>query len=61
MLGIVLGVIQYAGYENIIAEWICRRLGLVPITLIPLWVAYHRNLAFFSYMEVGVVSYIFKC
>ena len=32
MLGIVLGVKQYAGYENMIAEWLCRRLGVVPIT-----------------------------
>ena len=60
VLGISLGVKQYADYENIIAEWISRRLGVVLITLTPLWVAYHRNLHFFSYIELGTVSYIFK-
>ena len=51
---------QYADYENTIAEWILRRLGVVLITLMPLWVAYHRNLHFFGYIELGTVSYIFK-
>ena len=60
MFGIIHGVKQYADYENMIAEWIYRRLGVVPITLLPLWVATHRNLAFFSYIELGIVSYIFK-
>ena len=32
MLGIILGVKQYADYENTIAELISRRLGGVPIT-----------------------------
>ena len=52
MLGIILGVKQYADYENMIAEWISRRLGVVPITSMPLWVAYHRNLDFFSCVSV---------
>ena len=60
MLGIILGVKQYADYENMIAEWISRRLGVVPITLIPSWVAYHRNLELFNYIELGIVSCIFK-
>ena len=48
MLGIIQEVKQYADYENVIAEWISRRLGVVLITLTPLWVAYPRNLHFFS-------------
>ena len=39
MLGIILGVKQYADYENMIAERISRRSGVVPIMLMPLWVA----------------------
>ena len=27
----VLGVKKYANYETITADWICRRLGVVPI------------------------------
>ena len=60
MLGIIQEVKQYADYENTIAEWILRRLGVVLITLMPLWAAYHRNLHFFGYIELGTVSYIFK-
>ena len=60
ILGIIYEVKQYADYENMIAEWISRRLVMVLITLMPLWVAYHRNLHFFGYIELGTVSYIFK-
>ena len=38
--------------KNMIAECISRRLGVVLITLIPLLGAYHRNLHFFSYIEM---------
>ena len=60
MLGIIQEVKQYADYENMGSEWISRRLGVVLITLMPLWVAHHRNLHFFSYIELGTVSNIFK-
>ena len=43
-----------------IAEWISRRLGVVPITSMPLWVAYDQNLDFFSYIELGIGSNIFE-
>ena len=61
MFGIILGVKKYADYENMIAEWIPRRLGVCPITSMPLWVAYVQNLEFFSYIELGIVSNIFEC
>ena len=51
MLGIVLGVKEYADYEITITEWISRLLGVVPITSMPLWVAYDQNLDFSSYIE----------
>ena len=35
MLDIILGVKQYADYENMIGRWISRRLGVIPITSIP--------------------------
>ena len=60
MLGIIVGVKQYADYENMIAEWVSRRLGMVPITSIPLWVAYDQNLDFFTYIELGIVSNNFE-
>ena len=59
-LGIILGFKQYADYENMIAQWISRRLGVVPVTLMPLRVAYHRNLEFFNYIGFGIASYILK-
>ena len=37
MLGIILGVKQYADSENMIAEWIPRRLGVFPITSMPVY------------------------
>ena len=46
ILGIILGVKQYADYENTIAELISRRSGVVPITLTPLSFAYNQNLDF---------------
>ena len=48
MLGIILGVKQYADYEKMITEWIPRRLRVVLRTLVPFWVAYQRNLLFSS-------------
>lgn len=60
MLGIVLGVKQYADYENMIAEWISGRLGVVPITSMPSWVAYDQNLDCFSYIDLAIVSHIFE-
>ena len=60
MLGIILGVKQYANYENMIAEWISRRLEVVPITSMPLCVAYDQNLDFFSYIKLGIVSNLFE-
>ena len=60
MLGIIQEVKQYADYENMIAEWISRRLRVVLITLTTLWVACHRNLHFFSYIEFDIVSKVFE-
>ena len=60
MLGIILGVKQYADYENTIAELISRRLGVVPITSMLLWVAYDENLDFFNYVELGMASNDFE-
>ena len=60
MLGIVLGVSQYADYENMIAEWIYSVLGVLTITSMPLWVAYDQNLDFLSYIELDIVSNIFE-
>ena len=60
MLGIILGVEKYADYESTIAKWISRRLGVVPITSMLLWVAYDENLDFFSYVELGMVSNDFE-
>ena len=60
MLGIILVVQEYADYENVIAECISRRLGVVLIALMPLCGAYHRNLHYFSYIELGIVSNIFE-
>ena len=51
---------MYADYENTIAELISRRLGVVPITSMLLWVAYDENLDFFSYVELGIVSNVFE-
>ena len=53
MLGIILGVKQYADYENIIAESISRRLGVVPISQCRYGLLYDQNLDFFSYIELG--------
>ena len=60
MLGIIQEVKQYADYENMIAEWISRRLGVIPITSTQLWVAYDQNLDFFSNTEFGIVTNIFE-
>ena len=54
MLGIILGDKQCADYENAIEQWISRRLGVVPITSMPLWVGYEQNLDFFRYIELGI-------
>ena len=43
-----------------ITEWISRRLGVVPITSMLLWVAYDENLDFFNYVELGIVSNVFE-
>ena len=59
-VGIILGVKQYADHENMIAEWISRRLGAVPLTSTPLRVAYDQNLDFFTYIELGIVSNNFE-
>ena len=60
ILGIILGLKEYAGYENMVAEWISRRLGVVLITSMPSWLAYDQNIDFSSFIELGIVSNVFK-
>ena len=50
---------RFNAFTTMIAEWISRRLGVVPITSMPLWVAYDQNLEVFSYIELGIVSNVF--
>ena len=60
MLGIILRLKQYADYENIIAEGIPRRLGVVPISQCRYGLLYDQNLDFFSYIEIRIVRNILE-
>ena len=55
MLGIILAVIRYAYYENMIAEGYLDDYVNALIT-----VASHPNPHFSSYFELGIVSSVFE-